>query len=149
VHPVWFVVGVALIVTVLWDAFETVVLPRTVTRRFGVARIYFRGTWKLWGLARIFDSEGRRERFLAVYGPVSLLGLLAVWAAGLIGGFGGLRPLRSADADARLLEMRRSYEPFVVGLGRLLMMPMPPWRRPNPMKDNWQTSPRRDDGPHL
>jgi hypothetical protein len=61
----------------------------------------------------------------------------------------GLRPIRSADADARLVEMRRSYEPFVLGLGRLLMMPMPPWWRSNPARDNWQTSPRRDGGPHL
>ena len=364
-HRFWFVVGAALIVTVLWDAFETVVLPRTVTRRFRVARIYFRGTWTLWArLAQLFNSEGRRERFLAVYGPVSLIGLLAVWALGLIVGFAtlhwstgsklhttsgpahfvydlymsgttfftlglgdvypvswigrvltvtegglgfaflaiviayfpvlyqsfarrevrltlldawagsppsagevlrrlaaagelkaldrflkdweywcsellesqisypvlaffrsqhqrqswvsaltavldvsalvvvgiegvptwqahvtfaiarhaavdlsqvlgarivagdrlppegleqlrrqleeaGLHPTRSADADARLVEMRRSYEPFVVGLGRLLMMPVPPWWRSSPARDNWQTSPRRDGGPHL
>jgi len=366
VRPFIGSIGLALIALVLWDAFETVVLPRTVTRRLSLARVYFRGTWRLWTrLASAFRSDRRRERFLAIYGPVSLLGLLAVWAVSLIGGFGalhwsagsrlhtprgfagfgddaymsgttfftlglgdvhpvggvarlltvaegglgfaflaivisyfpvlyqsfsrrevrltlldawagsppaaaeilrrlaaagqlsafdrflidweywcselleshisyplvaffrsqhqrqswvsaltavldvsalvvvgiegvpawqahvtfaiarhaavdltqvlnaraadppdrlppedveqlrqqleaaGLRPARSPEADARLLELRRSYEPFVVGLGRLLIMPIPAWWRSRPARDNWQTSPRRDGGPHL
>jgi Ion channel len=360
------VLGATLIVTVLWDAFETVVLPRTVTRRFRLARIYFRGTWTVWArFTRLFTSDSRRERFLAVYGPLSLVGLLAVWAIGLILGFAllqwstgshlqtisgaadflddlymsgttfftlglgdvhptsgfarvltvaegglgfaflaiviayfpvlyqsfarrevrltlldawagsppsaaevlrrlaaagelnaldqffkdweywcseileshisypvlgffrsqhqrqswvsaltavldvsalvavgiegvptwqahatfaiarhtavdltqvlnarptvaadrlppeeleqlrrhleeaGLHPIRSADVDARLIEMRRSYEPYVVGLGAALMMPVPAWWRRHPSRDNWQTSPKRDGGPHL
>jgi len=358
--------GLVLIATVLWDSFETVVLPRTVTRRWRLARVYYRGTWKPWaGIARAIDSDSRRERFLAIYGPVSLLGLLMVWAVGLIVGFAllhwstgsqlqtptgpaafaddlymsgttfftlglgdvhpvgrvarlltvaeggtgfaflaiviayypvlyqsfarrevrltlldawagsppsageilrrlaearelkaldaflrdweywcselleshisypivayfrsqhqrqswvsalaaildvsalvvvgieglptwqahvtfaiarhaavdltqvlharfdvtvdrlapdgleqlrrhleaaGLRPNRSPDVDARLIQLRRSYEPYVVGLGRSLMMPLPPWWRERPARDNWQTSPRRDGGPHL
>src|SRR5207249_4278972 len=80
--------GLVLIATVLWDAFETVVLPRTVTRRWRLARLYYRGTWKPWAdIARAINSDSRRERFLAIYGPVSLLGLLMVWAVGLIVGF--------------------------------------------------------------
>jgi len=59
----------------------------------------------------------------------------------------GLRPRRSGDADARLAELRRSYEPFVVGLSRMLMMPAPPWRREGHVRDNWQTSPKIVD--HL
>jgi hypothetical protein len=365
-RPLFLVAGAALIATVLWDAFETVVLPRTVTRRFRGARIYFQTTWELWTrFARIIKADGRRELFLAVYGPVSLFGLLAVWAVGLIVGFSvlqwsvgsrlqtmsgaadffddlymsgttfftlglgdvhptsgfarfltvaesglglgffaiviayfpvlyqsfarrevrltlldawagsppaagellrrlasvgdllaidrfllaweywcselleshisypvvaffrsqhqrqswvsaltavldvsalivvgiegvptwqahvtfaiarhaavdltqvlnarptlaadrlppddleqlrlqleaaGLRPVRSAEVDARLVEMRRSYEPYVVGLSQLLMMPVPAWWRHPPSKDNWQTSPKRDGGPHL
>jgi hypothetical protein len=81
-------VGLALIAFVLWDAFETVVLPRTVTRRVRLTRLYARGTWWPWAhIARTIASEGRRERFLAIYGPLSLLGLAAVWALGLIAGF--------------------------------------------------------------
>jgi hypothetical protein len=358
--------GLALIGIVLWDAFETVVLPRTVTRRLRLAGLYFRGTWSPWAFfARMFRSDSRRERFLAVYGPLSLVGLLIVWAAGLVAGFAvlhwsvgsqlqtpfgrarfaddiymsgttfftlglgdvhpvgpiaraltvseaglgfafpaiviayfpvlyqsfarrevrltlldawagsppaaaeilrrlgnagelkaldpflkdweywcsdlleshisypvlaffrsqhqrqswvsalaavldvsalvaagiegvspwqahvtfaiarhtavdltqvlrappdaaanrlspedleqvrrqleeaGLHPGRSPEVDARLVEMRRSYEPFVAGLGRSLMMPVPLWWRPRPARDNWQTSPRRGVDPHL
>jgi hypothetical protein len=92
VHLIALAAGLALIVVDLWDAFETVVLPRTVTRRFRVTRLYFRGTWLPWmRLARTIRSDSRRERFLAVYGPVSLIGLSAVWAIGLIAGFGLLQ----------------------------------------------------------
>src|SRR5205823_4735188 len=83
--------GLLLIATVLWDAFETVVLPRTVTRRFRLARWYLRGTWLPWArIAGTIGRDSRRERFLAVYGPVSLLGLLIVWAVALVLGFGVL-----------------------------------------------------------
>src|SRR6266404_5879294 len=63
VRPVLLVVGLVLIATVLWDAFETVVLPRTVSRRLRLTRLYFLGTWKPWaGVARMVTSEPRRER---------------------------------------------------------------------------------------
>jgi len=366
VRPFPFIVGLLLIAIVLWDAFETVVLPRTVTRRLRLARMYFRATWYPWArVARMFEPDSRRERFLAIYGPLSLLGLLMVWALGLILGFAvlqwaagsqletstgkaaflddlymsgttfftlglgdvhpiaplarflttaeagmgfaflaiviayfpvlyqsfarrevrltlldawagsppsaaevlrrlagagelraldpflrdweywcsevleshisypvlaffrsqhqrqswvsalttvldvsalvlvgveglpawqaqvtfaiarhaavdlsqvlgavpdpsgnrlpaqdlellrrhieeaGLRLRRTADDDARFMELRRSYEPFVIGLGRLLMMPLPSWWRQGALRDNWQTSPRLDGGPHL
>jgi len=61
----------------------------------------------------------------------------------------GLRPNRSPEADAQLAELRRSYEPFVIGLGRWLMMPVPSWSRSGSLRDNWQTSPKHDGGPHL
>jgi hypothetical protein len=358
--------GLALISVVLWDAFETVVLPRTVTRRLRLARVYYRSTWRLWvASARTIRTDARRERFLAVFGPLSLVGLLIVWAVGLTLGFAGLqlaagsalrtpvglarfvddlymsgttfftlglgdvqpigrlaqlltvseagvgfgflalviayfpvlyqafarrevrltlldawagsppaaaellrrlgrageaqaldaflkdweywcselleshisypvvayfrsqhqrqswvsalaavldvsalvvagieglptwqahmtfaiarhaavdlsqvlnarpdaaadrlsqeglegvrrqleeaglRPRRSLEVDAQLAALRRSYEPFIVGLGRWLMMPVPPWFRTSPARDNWQTSPRLDGGPHL
>jgi Ion channel len=359
-------VGLALIAVLLWDAFETIVLPRSVGRRLRLARLYFRGTWWPWArIAGTIDSDKRRERFLAIYGPLSLMGLVMVWAAGLIFGFAmlhwaagsrlvtpagkagfvddlymsgttfftlglgdvhpvgaaaramtvaeagmgfgflalalayfpvlyqsfsrrevrltlldawagsppaaaevlrrlgeardpkaldqflrdweywcsevmeshisypvvayfrsqhqrqswvaalgavldvsalvlvgieglptwqarltfavarhtvvdltqvlharpdpaanrlppddleqlrrqlegtGLHPNRSRQADARLAELRRSYEPYVVGLGRALLMSPPPWWHPEPVSDNWETSPKRDGGPHL
>jgi hypothetical protein len=61
----------------------------------------------------------------------------------------GLRPRRTPEADARLAELRRSYEPYVAGLSRRLMMPLPLWRREDAARDNWQTSPKRDIEPHL
>lgn len=82
------VIGVALIAVMLWDGFETIVLPRTVSRRLRLAGVYFHATWATWSAAgRLFRTESRRERFLAIYGPLSLLGLLLVWAVGLVVGF--------------------------------------------------------------
>src|SRR4051812_8730421 len=54
----------------------------------------------------------------------------------------GLRPARSIEADRHLLEMRRTYEPFISALARSLMMPAPSWSHRQGLKDNWQTSPR-------
>ena len=91
-RPFAFLVGLLLIAVVLWDAFETVVLPRTVTRRLRLAALYFQATWNPWArVARMFEPDSRRERFLAIYGPLSLLGLLTVWALGLILGFAVLQ----------------------------------------------------------
>lgn len=61
----------------------------------------------------------------------------------------GLRPDRSAAADARFLELRRSYDPFVAGLAESLLMPMPSWWADSGARDNWQTSPKADGGAHL
>ncbi|HMK52102.1 MAG TPA: potassium channel family protein [Thermodesulfobacteriota bacterium] len=81
--------GVALILIVLGDAFETVVLPRQVTRRISLARLFYRWTWVFWSTAiRSIFSRKRQEDFLSWYGPFSLVLLLVFWATGLIIGFG-------------------------------------------------------------
>jgi hypothetical protein len=86
------VMSIAVILTVLWDAFEAVVLPRRVTRRFRLTRLFYRSTWRPWSaLARQIASAKRRETYLSFFGPMSLLMLLSVWALGLIVGFGTLQ----------------------------------------------------------
>jgi hypothetical protein len=80
----------ALITAILWDAFETIILPRSIVHRFRLARGWIRGTWVPWrGIATCF-SPVRRERFLGIFGPLAMLGLIALWAICLIIGFGGL-----------------------------------------------------------
>jgi hypothetical protein len=82
------VLGTLLILVVLWDAFETIVLPRRVTRRLRLARLFYRYTWLLWTtFARSVPAGRRRENYLSFYGPLSLILLLCVWATGLIAGF--------------------------------------------------------------
>ena len=93
--PVHVLAGAASVIVlafVLWDAFETVILPRTVTRRLRLSRLYYGGAWNGWAwIASRFRSDTRRERFLAVFGPLALVALAGVWAAGLVFGFGGLQ----------------------------------------------------------
>jgi len=116
-----------LVAIVLWDGFETVVLPRTVSRRLQLARVYFTATWRLWArAAALFNADHRRERFLAVYGPISLVGLVGVWALGLVIGFGGLQwaagsHLRPLTAHARFLDdlYMSGTTFFTLGLGDL------------------------------
>lgn len=107
-RPVAVVAGLILVAIVLWDAFETMVLPRTVSRRWRLARVYFRATWRSWtAAARRVRAPARRERFLAVFGPLSLIGLLAIWAIAQIVGFavvhwGLLTPIEGVAAGPRV-----------------------------------------------
>ena len=82
------VTGIILILAMVWDAFEALVLPRTASRRFRPARLFYRATWPTWtGLARLVGRGQRRENFLAIYGPLSFLVLMACWAVALMVGF--------------------------------------------------------------
>lgn len=103
-----------LILIVLWDAFETVVLPRTVSRRWRLTRLYFGVTWRQWRRAAVlFRTERRRERFLAIFGPMSFLGLAGVWASGLLIGFAGLQ--WSAGSNLRPASGRFSDDLYLSG----------------------------------
>jgi hypothetical protein len=80
--------GLALILVILWDAFETIILPRRVTRRFRLTSLFYRTIWAPWSaLARSLRDRKRREKVLGLFGPLSLLMLLAFWALGLILGY--------------------------------------------------------------
>ncbi len=82
------IAGIVVILAVLLDAFETVVLPRRVRRKFRITVWFYRNTWIPWRkLTSLIKSPGRRENFLGYFGPLSLLFLLALWACGLIFGF--------------------------------------------------------------
>src|SRR5439155_7882976 len=70
--------SVVLIAVVLGDAFEAMVLPRRVTHRYRLARLFYRGSWMLWRLlARWLPSGRRRATWLSLFGPLSLLCLFA------------------------------------------------------------------------
>ncbi len=80
--------GVTLVLWVLWEGFETMILPRRVTRRFRFTRFFYRRTWFPW--AKMVSSlvpARLRETWLSVFGPLSLLLLMSVWVGGLITGF--------------------------------------------------------------
>src|ERR1700688_3812119 len=82
------VFGLIIIWSVLLDAFETVVLPRRVTRHFKLTAWFYRRTWIPWrGIARRIKTLSRQQNFLGYFGPLSLILLLEFWAAGLIFGF--------------------------------------------------------------
>src|SRR5260370_18559324 len=87
-RPLAIMFGFFLLLFVLWDAFETVVLPRRVSRRFGLTKGFYRLTWAPWrAIAGRRKPGNSRENFLSVYGPLFLLLLLGLWATGLVFGF--------------------------------------------------------------
>ena len=91
-HVLAGLLGAVAIALVAIDVFETIVLPRRVTRRLRLTGVMYRVTWGPWRrAARLFPSGTRRKDFLSVYGPFSILLLLALWTVGLIAGFAALQ----------------------------------------------------------
>jgi hypothetical protein len=87
-HIFCTIAGILTILGILLDAFETVVLPRRVQRSFRLTSWFYRRTWIPYRkLASRIPSRARRENFLSYFGPLSLIFLLILWAAGLIFGF--------------------------------------------------------------
>jgi hypothetical protein len=81
--------GVLLLGLVLQDAFEVMLLPRRVARRWRLTGVYFHVTWRCWVvMARLTPAGPRRERFLSIYGALSMMLLFSLWAASLILAFG-------------------------------------------------------------
>ena len=118
------VAGVVWIAVIVWDRFEAIVLPRRVTRRFRTTRMFFRTTWWLWSaVARRMRPSGRRETYLSIYGPLSMLLLFAAWAASLIVAFAlvqaGLGTRLSIEGGGRFIDhLYMSGETFfTLGLG--------------------------------
>jgi len=88
VHILTAVIGLALLLSILWDGFEAMVLPRRVTRKFRISRLFIRTTWRLWSaVGRHMAAGKRREYYLSVYGPLSALLLFGFWAVGLVVAF--------------------------------------------------------------
>ena len=83
-----FAGGLVLIAWVLWDAFETILLTRRVPARLRISRFVLSWLWAGWAtIARPIKTRGRRETFLSFYALLSIIGLVVVWAGGLIVAF--------------------------------------------------------------
>jgi ion channel len=87
-HILAAIAGLAIIFIVLGDAFEVIILPRRVTRRLRLARLFYRYTWMPYrALVGGIKNRKRRESLFGYYGPLSLLILLGIWAIGMVFGF--------------------------------------------------------------
>lgn len=120
--------GIAIVVAVLLDALETVVLPRRVRRQFRLTSWFYGNSWTIWSrLTSHITTQGRRESFLGYFGPLSLIFLLALWAAGLIFGFALLQygggdhvRLNSAQVTFRMLLYHSGETFFTLGYGDIV-----------------------------
>jgi hypothetical protein len=83
--PTQIAAGVILLALVFYDLFQAVVLPRPAVNKAALVRPMLRTLWRLWRLigGRI-ESLPRRERWLATFGPISVLFMFGVWALALI-----------------------------------------------------------------
>ncbi len=134
-HALALAAGVICLWVVLLDAFQTIILPRRASGRFRLTRIFYIVTWNPWAfLARRLHNVRKRETVFSYYGPLSLIFLLAVWAAVMAIGFGLLfYALGSPFHDASHLSGLYSdlyvsgTTLFTLGLGDVT--PLTPWAR--------------------
>ena len=107
-------VGVLIWCGVLWDGFATIILPRTVAPMRRLSGRFYRWSWGLWAaVGRRIRQSRLRLVFLSVYGPLSVMLLLNLWAGLMIVAFAlifhGLGP-------------RFLSAPETLSFGRLLYM---------------------------
>ena len=134
-HPLGLILGLLAIGTVLLDAFETIILPRRASGKIRLTRLFYVLTWRPWSrVVASIPNRRLRETGFSFYGPLSLLLLMALWAVGLVLGFGlmffglgtplhdplGLHPLRTAIYIS-------GTTLFTLGLGDVL--PQSHWAR--------------------
>ena len=87
-HVAAFIGGLFCCLGVALDAFQTIILPRRPTGRFQLTRIFLIASWAPWVvMAERARNKKMREQIYSVYGPLSLLLLLLLWALLLISGF--------------------------------------------------------------
>ena len=83
-----FAVGLLIWCSVLWDGFATIILPRTVAPMRRLSGRFYRWSWLLWAaVGRRIRQPDLRLSFLAVYGPLSVVLLLVLWAVLMIVAF--------------------------------------------------------------
>jgi hypothetical protein len=89
VRVIVFLVGAALVYATFGSAVRTVILPRGVVARLG--RLVFRTMRTLFILrAGPNATYEKRDRVMALYAPLSLLVLLAVWVTLVMAGYTGM-----------------------------------------------------------
>jgi hypothetical protein len=117
--------GVLLWLRVVWDLFATVVLPRTIAPKWRLSGIFTNATWRIWAAAaRRMRTAGFRLGFLSIYGPLSVIALLVLWAGLIIISFAliyhGLGPrihVTAGDVNFRTLLYMSGSTFLTLGLG--------------------------------
>src|SRR2546426_6905674 len=123
--------GIVLILLVALDAFETIILPRRVARRFRLVRLItfvIQLGWK--SLGYVTRAGARRESILSYLGPLSLLALFGFWAVLFVFGFalllwGLALPLNAPDKPISFVTYLylSGTTFFTLGLGDVTPLP--------------------------
>lgn len=84
------VAGLVVVLVTASDAVSTLVTTRRRRGRHWPTQVFYRRTWRAWVAIGRRAGPELREGFLAVYGPLSLLGLLVTWVVLLVAGWGAV-----------------------------------------------------------
>ncbi|MGI8914147.1 MAG: potassium channel family protein [Chloroflexota bacterium] len=103
-------IGVAIVLAVLFDVFQTVVLPRPTPAVFRPSAAIIGSLWALtYHVAIGMRNAGRRELVLGTFAPFIVALLLVTWVVLLVAGYGLM-----------LFALRHQVQPSPTGLGTAL-----------------------------
>lgn len=87
-----FTIGLVLILGCFQDIFEAVLLPRRIDRDWRFMLFFYRCGWRCWSrVAKHIPAGRQRESLIAIFGPLSMILLFAIWGLSLVLGFGFLQ----------------------------------------------------------
>jgi hypothetical protein len=87
-EPLAFALGVLLVVLVVWDLFQTIVVPRPSPGWFRIGRYLVRSSWRVTRAIGSGGAGGAHETLLGLFAPFATLVLLIAWLGTLILGYG-------------------------------------------------------------
>jgi len=87
-EPLLLTLGLALLALVLWDVFETIVVPRPTPGWFRIGRYVIRFAWRALRTAADWRGGEARDRWLGLFAPGATILLLFTWLLGLVVAFG-------------------------------------------------------------
>ena len=82
------ILGLFLLALVLWDVFQTIVVPRPTPGTFRIARYVVRGSWRIVRAIGRRVGPGPRDWLFGLFGPAAAIGLLITWLTSLVLGYG-------------------------------------------------------------
>ena len=81
--------GVVCLGLVLWDVFQTIVVPRPSPSRLRLARYVVPPAWRAWRAVATRTRTGiDRDQLLGLYAPAAAILLLVLWLAVIVIGYG-------------------------------------------------------------
>ncbi len=87
-EPIVFALGALLVLLVVWDLFQTIVVPRPSPGWFRISRYLVRGSWRVTRAVGGGSTGEAHETLLGLFAPFATLALLVVWLGTLILGYG-------------------------------------------------------------
>lgn len=84
-----FIAGLALLGIVMWDIFQSIVVPRPTPGRIRISRYVVPPAWRLWrALGRRKRTADARDAFLGLFAPGATVLLFAMWLACMVVAYG-------------------------------------------------------------
>jgi len=108
VDLIWFLIGSLCLGLVLWDVFQTIVVPRPTPGRFRITRYLIAPTWRAWrALGARARSDLARDQFYGLYAPAAVIMLLVAWLLLLTVGYGLVLFAVRADLEPAPADLSR------------------------------------------